>query len=919
MGHGARRWRARRAGDRVGAGVSADGPLPRLLVARVAAALFVLCGGVIVASPLLPAPPGLDQAGVVAAGATAVLAGLVAWHLPWARWPRPASLALVPVALAIIAVNNHFGAADPYRYSVFFLVTFTWIGMAHPRGTSLLCVSPLVAAYLLPLATAGRWSPATAGSVVYVALVCVAIAEMVAWVAARLGRTQGALRASEGRLRTVLADAPIVLFTLDAAGRFTLTEGRGLAALGRRPGEAIGHSIFDRYRDTPEFLAQARHALAGVAFTADCTIGSVAFEVRWTPLADAAGGAAGASAVATDVTARRAAEATLRASEARLGVLLRTAGILNAALDRDRVLHELAGHLIGVLGARAVSFTFIDAGARLCNSVVQRAAPGLPTLTDTTTWEPLDDYPLLARAADLGVPQQHYADDPDLDPSERDYLRAFGLAAELLVPILVRGVADCVLEVYWDRAGTIADETVALCAAIAGQAAVALEHARLYADAERRATHDPLTGLPNRALLEDRLGRATATSRRDGRPAALLALDLDGFKDVNDTLGHEAGDDLLRQVAGRLRGALRASDTAARPGGDEFAALLPDTDEAGALAVARALGAALEPAFRVAGRRVHIRASVGVALAPAHGDDPATLLRHADVALYAAKRGHLAHAVYTSEEDAHSPDRLALAGDLRAAIAGGDLTLHYQPKLDLATGRVRGVEALVRWTHPTLGPLPPDQFIPLAERTGLIGALTRWALGAALRQCRAWRDAGLDLTVAVNLSMWDLRDAGLPDTVAALLRAHGVPPACLRLELTESAVMGDAARALEVLARLRTLGARLAVDDFGTGYSSLAYLTRLPVDELKIDRSFVRDLAREGEGAGTATLVASVVGLAHNLGLTVVAEGMEDAETLAVLTRLGCDVAQGYYVSRPLPAPELERWLREAGATRAVA
>ncbi len=293
------------------------------------------------------------------------------------------------------------------------------------------------------------------------------------------------------------------------------------------------------------------------------------------------------------------------------------------------------------------------------------------------------------------------------------------------------------------------------------------------------------------------------------RPAAVLALDLDGFKDVNDTLGHEAGDDLLRQVAGRLRGALRASDTVARPGGDEFAALLPDTDEAGALAVARALGAALEPAFRVAGRRVHIGASAGVALAPAHGDDPATLLRHADVALYAAKRGHVPHAVYAAGDE-HSPDRLALAGDLRAAIAGGALTLHYQPKLDLATNRVRGVEALVRWTHPTLGPLPPDQFIPLAERTGLIGALTRWALGAALRQGRAWRDAGLDLTVAVNLSTWDLRDAALPDAVAALLRAHGVPPDHLRLELTESAVMGDAAGALAVLARLRTLGVRVS-------------------------------------------------------------------------------------------------------------
>ena len=285
--------------------------------------------------------------------------------------------------------------------------------------------------------------------------------------------------------------------------------------------------------------------------------------------------------------------------------------------------------------------------------------------------------------------------------------------------------------------------------------------------------------------------------------------------------------------------------------------------------------------------RVYIRASAGVARAPAHGDDPATRRRHADVALYAAKRGHLAHAVYAAAEDDRGPQRLALAGDLRAAIAGSELALHYQPQLDLATGRVRGVEALIRWTHPMLGPVPPDQFIPIAERTGLIGALTRWALDAALRQCRAWRDAGVDLSVAVNLSMWDLRDDGLPGAGAALLREHGVPADCLRLELTESAVMGDAAQALAALARLRAAGVRVSVDDFGTGYSSLAYLTRLPVDELKIDRSFVRDLAREGEGAGAATLIASIIGLAHGLGLTVVAEGMEDEETLAVLARLG--------------------------------
>jgi len=420
-----------------------------------------------------------------------------------------------------------------------------------------------------------------------------------------------------------------------------------------------------------------------------------------------------------------------------------------------------------------------------------------------------------------------------------------------------------------------------------------------------------VTGATSSTVLMTRL---TGASRGLPLPTAVLALDLNGFRDVNDSLGHDAGDDLLRQVGARLVGALRASDTVARLDGDEFALILPETEAAGAVTAARALRAALDPAFHLGEYSVHIGASVGIALAPAHGDDAVTLLRRADAALYAAKRGHVAHALYDPEPDDRGPNHLAIAGDLRQAIAAGTLALHYQPKMDIAAGRIYGVEALARWPHPQRGLIPPDQFIPLAERTGLILPLTHWVLEEALRQWRAWRLAGLDLDVAVNLSMWNLRDAGLPETVAALLRAYDVPPAALRLELTESAIMGDAARALDVLTRLHRLGVRLSVDDFGAGYSSLAYLKRLPVDELKIDRSFVRSLA---EDETDATLVASIIGLGHSLGLTVVAEGMENAEALAMLGHLGCDVAQGYHVSRPRAADDLERWLR--GAARAIA
>jgi len=422
-----------------------------------------------------------------------------------------------------------------------------------------------------------------------------------------------------------------------------------------------------------------------------------------------------------------------------------------------------------------------------------------------------------------------------------------------------------------------------------------------------QAFHDPLTALPNRALLLDRLDHALRAAGHAQGSLALLLLDLDRFKEVNDTLGHPVGDQLLRQIGPRLRGLLRAADTIARLGGDEFAVLLPATDAAGATRVAQMLLTALDAPFAIAGQALDVGGSIGLALHPDHGADAATLLQRADVALYAAKRARSGYALYDPAANDHSPARLARVSELRQAIAAGALALHYQPKMDIAADRIYGVEALVRWPHPEHGLIPPDAFIPLAEQTGLIVPLTRWVLGEALRQCRVWRQAGLDLDVAVNLSMWNLRDAELPDTVAALLRAHDVPPAALRLELTESAIMGDAARALHVLTRLHGLGVRLSVDDFGTGYSSLAYLKRLPVDEIKIDRSFVRGLA---EDATDATLVASVIGLGHSLGLTVVAEGMEDAAALAVLERLGCDLAQGYYVSRPLPAADLERWLR---------
>jgi len=432
-----------------------------------------------------------------------------------------------------------------------------------------------------------------------------------------------------------------------------------------------------------------------------------------------------------------------------------------------------------------------------------------------------------------------------------------------------------------------------------------------------QARHDALTDLPNRVLLHERIVATRGDGSDAPRPFALLLLDLDHFKEVNDTVGHERGDALLRTVAARLQAVTRADDTVARLGGDEFAVLLPGADADGAARVAEAIRAALDAPLHVEGLLLRVGASVGGALAPAHGLDGDTLLRRADVAMYVAKRTRRGYALYEPARDQHSPERLALGGELRDAIEQGALTLHYQPQVDLTTGRITGVEALVRWPHPAQGLIPPDQFIPLAEHTGLIAPLTAWVLTEAIRQCRTWQRAGRLLTVSVNLSMWNLHDAALPDRVAALLRDHGMSPAWLRLELTESALMADPERAMDVLARLSGLGVGLAVDDFGSGYSSLAYLKTLPVDELKIDKGFVREMATD---ATDAAIVASTVALGHALGLRVVAEGIEDQVTWELLVGMGCDVAQGYYMSRPLPVTDLQRWALTSsfGLTRDV-
>ncbi len=456
----------------------------------------------------------------------------------------------------------------------------------------------------------------------------------------------------------------------------------------------------------------------------------------------------------------------------------------------------------------------------------------------------------------------------------------------------------------------IADAAPVLVPVIFAPMLVAYRTAVVSSEKEHQALHDALTGLPNRTLFFRYVEQAVGARRSgvgSGVSCAVMIVDLDRFKEINDTLGHHVGDVLLREVGERLRAVVGSQAGVARLGGDEFGVVLRAVLEwAEVEAVAAGIVAALERPFTIANMRLDVGASVGSALFPEHGSDADTLIQRADIAMYVAKAASADHVVYSSAHDQHSPERLALVGELREAIGAGGLVLHYQPKVSLGSGRVEGVEALVRWPHPERGLVAPDEFIPLAERTGLIRPLTTLVIEQALAQCRAWHAAGWPLVVAVNLSARSLQDGRLPEDVGRLLAAAGVQARWLKLELTESMVMEDRVRAVEVLDRLHAMGLSLSIDDFGTGYSSLAYLKRLPVDELKIDKSFILHLAVDGNDA---VIARSTVDLGHNLGLKVVAEGVETPEVCGQLAAMGCDIAQGYLISRPLPAEDLTRWL----------
>lgn len=439
------------------------------------------------------------------------------------------------------------------------------------------------------------------------------------------------------------------------------------------------------------------------------------------------------------------------------------------------------------------------------------------------------------------------------------------------------------------------------------------ENRKLRRSAEAKIYHmayyDDLTGLPNRNLLLERVQKSMRTDIGDTRPFALLLVDLDNFKDVNDTLGHLHGDALLKKVGERIGAALRPTDVIARLGGDEFAILMSLAALSHAVLVAQKIQKSLEEPFVVDGVHILVEASVGIALYPDHCDSTEVLMRRADVAMYSAKKAGSGHCIYDAKRDKHSPRSLMLMGELRQAIERNELNLHYQPKIDIRKNRVIGVEALIRWKHKVYGYIPPDEFIMSAERTGLIKPLSLWVLNVAHRQAVAWHKEGRRLSIAFNLSARNLVDSCLLDAISKAISASGLPPGRLEVEVTESVFMEDFQTVFDAFSRLRAIGIRVSIDDFGTGYSSLAYLKRLPVDTIKVDKTFVMNMCGN---QNDSVIVRSTIDLAHNLGLNVVAEGVETAEILDNLSALDCDEVQGYHMCRPVPIDELTRWFGES-------
>jgi diguanylate cyclase (GGDEF)-like protein/PAS domain S-box-containing protein len=671
------------------------------------------------------------------------------------------------------------------------------------------------------------------------------------------------VRANEARLRTVVEHLPLELMVYDANGRVTLLTGRRIP--GRTPfPPAIGDSIFDINKRNPDGLNRIVRALRGEEVHEEVHSGEQVIDLRHQPVLSAEGAVTEVVSLALDVTDRAKAQADLARKEAFVRAIFDSVDTHLAVLDRAGVIVDANQHWLGDVRS------------------------GEADMKDATIG---DDYLAFLRSGD----------------TEESREAAAGIEA-----VLERTRPGFSFEFPLDRDHGRRWYQLSVQPLRAPDGGVVIGHRditerrRVEEALEHQALHDMVTDLPNRTLLRDRLRQAILAARRRNTQVALLFIDLDRFKELNDTFGHQAGDVILREVGERFVGAVRASDTVARLGGDEFAVLIPlaaDRDEA--VMVARRALASLQEPFIVEGESAFIEASIGIVLCPEHGEDVQTLMRRADVAMYAAKRAGAGMQVYEPEKDLHSPSAIGLAGDLRHSVERGELVLHYQPIVDLARGRCVGVEALCRWQHPIRGLIQPALFIPLAEENGFIRQIGLWTMHEAMRVLSGANGAAVPI-MSVNLSMRNLRGTDLAGNLAEMIERTGADPKRLKIEITETAMMADAEHTFAVLRELQRMGFRLSIDDFGTGYSSLAYLQRLPVDDIKVDRSFVLNMLKN---SSDEAIVRSTIELAHNLGLRAIAEGVEDQPTLDRLRELGCDQAQGYFMGRPMPLLQLGEWL----------
>ena len=729
--------------DRVGDPMSASAG------ARLASVLFVLCGALVTTSTLLPSPEGANRAALAFIGGVAVLAGVAFWFLPWDRWGRHASLVVeMPVAFSLVTAHNWLSDADGYRYGLFFLVMFVWLGLTHPAGYSLRIAPVLVVAYAAPLVLGGDRDHAALASMFYAVPICVLVGETGAAVAGRLRSSEAALRSSEQRWRSLVLNASDLIVVIDADGRVQYATPAAGRLFGY-PDDSVGLRVLELiHPDDVDFVVE------------------------------------------------------------RLG----------------RSAHQRGGgELIEFRVAR----------------------------------------------------------------SDGEFVWVECLGTNLLDEPSVQGIVCNVRDI------TERKET---------------ERILRY-----RSKHDALTDLPNRHHLVE-----TVTERVAGGHAfGLLLLDLDRFKEINDALGHETGDRVLVEVARRLAADARPGDLVARLGGDEFAVVVEGADEVAAGAIAADLLRVFDEPIEIDGMGLHVGGSIGIAVSAGNAEDDnvTLLLQRADVAMYRAKATGSGWGTFGHADEQNRPARLAMVGDLRDAIDAGAVEAYYQPQLSLATGLVGQVEVLARWKRDGVD-VRPDVFVPLAEHTGLIGRLTTSILRQSLAQAKRWADIGLPVTVAVNVSALTLREPTFVASIIDALSEARVPPSTLALEITESAMADHTDAAVAIMRELRSAGIRLSIDDFGSGYSSMAYLKRLPIDELKIDRAFITDMLSDERDQ---PITRSIIELAHSLGLEVVAEGVESPALQDLVAGFGCDAVQGYGICRPVSAVELTSWLAGRVATAPAA